>query len=296
MPRKPRLHVSGGLYHVILRGNGRQAIFFDAEDRSRWESLLAQGLCRYGHRIHAYCWMTNHIHMAVQCAMVPVSDLMRSVASQYARSTNRKMRRSGHLFERRHRLVLVQADPYLQTLVRYIHQNPLRAGMVDDLAAYSWSSHRAYLGERKPAWLTIDWVLSMFGDTELAARQSYCAFMQQSSDDSLSRLLRQGGKSDNRLLGDDGFSRVVSEEADRPVALASIDEIIARICVEYGTTEVELRSKSRVRSNAKIRAEIAREATETGAATLATMARRFDRSESVLSRSLTRLRANKSIS
>lgn len=295
MPRKPRLHVSGGLYHVVLRGNGRQAIFFDAEDRSRWESLLAQGLCRYGHRVHAYCWMTNHIHMAVQCRTAPVSHLMRLVASRYARSTNTKMRRSGHLFERRHRLVLVQADCYLKSLVRYIHQNPLRAGMVDDLATYSWSSHRAYLGEQKPAWLTIDWVLSMFGSTESAARQGYCAFMQQSSDESLSRLFRLGGKSDDRLLGDDGFLRVVGAEANRPVASASLDGIIARICAEYGTTEVELRSKSRVRSNAKIRAEIAREAIETGAATLATVARRFDRSESVLSRSLTRLR-NKSIS
>ena len=77
---------------------------------------------------------------------------MRLVASRYARSTNRKMQRSGHLFERRHHLVLVQADRYLKKLVRYIHQKPVRAGMVDDLAAYSWSSHRAYLEEDKPDW------------------------------------------------------------------------------------------------------------------------------------------------
>ena len=294
MPRKPRLHLSGGLYHVILRGNGRRPIFFDAEDRSRWESLLADGLRRYGHRVHAYCWMTNHIHMAVQCHTVPVSDLMRFVASRYARSTNAKIHRSGHLFERRHRLVLVQADCYLKSLVRYIHQNPLRAGIVDDLAAYSWCSHPAYLGESKPDWLTVDSVLAMFGSTELAARQRYGEFMQLSDNDLLTRMFRLGGGSDDRMLGDDGFIRVATEGPSSQPPSENLEEIVARICAEHGTTELALTEKTRIRSNAKIRARIAMAAIDTGAATLATIARRFNRSESVLSRCLTRLR-NKSI-
>ena len=291
MPRKPRLHVSGGLYHVILRGNGRQAIFFDAEDRCRWEALLADGICRYGHRIHAYCWMTNHIHMAVQCHTTPVSALMRFVASQYARSTNRKMGCSGHLFERRHQLILVQADRYLKALIRYIHQNPLRAGIVDDLADYRWTSHRAYLGEYKPGWLSVDWVLSTFADKESDARQKYCEFMLHSDNAELTRLLRIGGKSDSRMLIDDGFASNACEESTRKLAPKSIDQIINRICAVHGTNEVEISSKSRARSNARIRAEIAMAAIDTNAATLATVARRFGRSESVLSRSIARLRA-----
>ena len=134
MPRKPRLHVPGGLYHVILRGNDRQNIFFDTEDRRRWESLIEEGLRRYKHRIHAYCWMTNHVHMAIQCHDVPLSGFMSLVASRYARSTNKKVNRTGHLFERRHRAILVQADSYLKELVRYIHFNPVRSGLVDDMA------------------------------------------------------------------------------------------------------------------------------------------------------------------
>jgi REP element-mobilizing transposase RayT len=147
--------VPGGLYHVILRGNGRQTIFFDADDRRRWESLIEEGVSRYAHRIHAYCWMTNHVHLAIQCHDIPLSKFMGFVASRYARSTNKKINRSGHLFERRHRAILVQADSYLKELIRYIHQNPLRAGMVDDLTDYQWSSHLAYLQGKQPNWLTL---------------------------------------------------------------------------------------------------------------------------------------------
>ena len=155
MPRKPRLHVPGGIYHVILRGNGCQTNFYDADDRQRWESYIQSGVQRYQHRVHAYCWMTNHVHLAVQANVNPLSQFMAFVASQYARSTNRKMGRSGHLFERRYRAILVQSDSYLMELVRYIHLNPLRAGMIKDLTDYAWSSHAAYQGAACPDWLTL---------------------------------------------------------------------------------------------------------------------------------------------
>lgn len=293
MPRRPRLHVPGGLYHVMLRGNNRRAIFFDNDDRQRWESLLAEGLARYGQRIHAYCWMTNHIHMAVQCRVEPVSALMRFVASQYSRSTNRKMQRSGHLFERRHCLVLVQADCYLKALVRYIHQNPLRAGIVEDLSAYRWSSHRAYLGETGLDWLTTEWVLSMFGPSLSGARNQYRKFTQH-RDELLEQTFRVDGASDDRIPATDGFADSVTGGLNCRQPRESLDEIVARICLKNGVTEAELCSRLRSRKNASIRAKIALAAIETGAATLAIVARRFNRSESVLSRSLSRMHANRS--
>jgi REP element-mobilizing transposase RayT len=296
MPRKPRLHVPGGLYHVMLRGNNREAIFFDTDDRRRWESLLAEGLQRYGQRIHAYCWMTNHIHMAIQCGTTPVANLIRFVASRYASLSNRKYQRSGHLFERRHRLVLVQADIYLLALIRYIHQNPLRANIVADLRTYPWSSHRAYMRLDKVAWLTRDWVLSMFGATETVARRRYAAFMSDAEGPQFNKLFITGGKDDDRLLGDDGFGKSVARAVGRLPAIRTLDEIISEFCSRYGITEAELAAQSRERPHAKIRTQIALLAIETGAATLAAVARRFGRSESVLSRSLSRLRKNKSIS
>ena len=80
MPRKPRIHLPGGFYHVILRGNGRQAIFFDSTDRQTWEDLLRVSLHRHQNRLHAYCWMTNHIHMAVQAGTAPLAKFMSHLA------------------------------------------------------------------------------------------------------------------------------------------------------------------------------------------------------------------------
>jgi putative transposase len=90
------------------------------------------GLRRYGHRLHAYCWMTNHVHLAIQAGVDSLSRFMNFTASGYARATNRKLGRCGHLFERRYRAILVQEDSYLKELVRYIHCNPVRAGIVDE--------------------------------------------------------------------------------------------------------------------------------------------------------------------
>ncbi len=118
MARPTRLHVEGGVYHVILRGNDRQAIFFTPADRRHWIALLRRGLDRYGGRVHAYCWMANHIHMALQVADLPLHRLMHWLAMSYSRHTNQRLGRTGHLFERRYRAKLVDTDRYLLELVR----------------------------------------------------------------------------------------------------------------------------------------------------------------------------------
>jgi len=201
MPRKPRLHVPGGLFHIVLRGNGRQDIFFDDHDRRLWEQYLQAGLNRHAHRIHAYCWMTNHIHMAIQAHTTPLARFVGTLSSRYAKAVNRKLGRSGHLFERRYRSTLVQAETYLQELVRYIHLNPVRAGMVNGPADYPWSSHTAYLGGPLPPWLTKDWVLAALGPTEKRATQSYAKFMLGTQSDALLGKFRASPDQDDRILG-----------------------------------------------------------------------------------------------
>jgi len=289
MPRKPRLHVPGGLYHVILRGNGRQAIFFDTDDRERWNSLIETGLDRYGHRLHAYCWMTNHVHMAVQCPQAPLSDLMRLVASGYARATNRKYRRSGHLFERRHRALLLDDDTYLIELVRYIHHNPLRAGMVKDLGAYRWSSHGAYLTGASPAWLTTRLVLSAFSPTTAAARAMYRSFMETPGSDEMQARFRVGDPEDDRLVG--RTELVQSPQDSRPIASAqTLEELAAAVCARHGVTVAEIIAPGRGRLYARIRAEVGLAAIEGGVASNAELARFFRRSQSNMSYAIGRLR------
>ena len=161
MARKPRLHYPGACYHVILRGNAGNAVFFDKEDRSRFFFLLQEGIERYKHRIHAYCLMTNHVHMAIQVGEVPLSRIIQNISFRYTRYMNSRKKQVGHLFQGRYKALLIDADSYLLELVRYVHNNPVRAGMVDTCEKYPWSSHKAYLGHELVPWLTMDWVLSL---------------------------------------------------------------------------------------------------------------------------------------
>ena len=290
MPRKPRLHVPGGLYHVILRVNNRQAIFFDSDDRRRWESLIEAGLGKYLHRIHAYCWMTNHVHMAIQCHERPISDFMRFIASQYSRATNKKMDRTGHLFERRHRAILVQADSYLKELVRYIHLNPLRAGIVDAIEDYPWCSHQAYLGGHPPPWLTLNWVLSAFGESLDDARRQYARFLQVDCPSSTRKKFSDGSDADHRILGDDGFIASLNLEATPPKVQQTLADLAWAICRKHDVSVADLQSPSRERRYAAIRAEIGLAAVEGGVASNAELARYFHRNQSGMSRAISLLR------
>lgn len=289
MSRKPRVHVAGGLFHVILRGNGRGDVFFDSDDRQRWESILEDELLRHDHRVHAYCWMTNHIHAAIQCGRKPLSQFMGSLAGRYSRSTNKKLGRSGHLFERRFTNILVKDDSYLMGLIRYIHQNPVDAGLVKDPADYRWCSHKAYLGGHRPNWLSVDWVLRVFGDTEIAAREAYLRFMQQTQNDVYLKYFRDGGSHDDRTLSDDGFADAVVQSQPNEAETMRIDTVIATVCEKYGITKEHLSSNSRERIYSRIRAEIGLIARESGIATISEVARIFGRSQAGLSRAICKL-------
>ena len=155
MPRKPRLHVAGGVYHVILRGNHREPLFGADKDRAYLNALVGDVVARFGLRIFAYCWMTNHLHLAVQVGDTPLDKPMQRLAMRYALHIHRDAGQTGHLFERRYRSILVDADSYLLALVRYIHLNPVRARIVqekDGIECYAWSSLPHYLGppRRRP--------------------------------------------------------------------------------------------------------------------------------------------------
>ncbi|MCI0517079.1 MAG: transposase [Woeseiaceae bacterium] len=290
MPRLPRLHVPGGTYHVLLRGNGRRDVFFDENDRKRWETLIESGLRRYQHRIHAYCWMTNHVHLAVQSSNSPLSGFMRFVASQYARSTNRKIDKSGHLFERRHRAILVKDDTYLKELIRYIHLNPVRGGLTTRPEDYQWSSHKAYLGSQGPTWLNVDWALRLFGNTEFDARCEYARFLQSDVSDSMLQQLRQGGQGDSRILGDDGFASSFHTGTVQRSPTRTLESLIAQVCLQHGVPESALSSSSRKRIYSQLRAEIGLAAIEEGLATNAELAKLFNRGQSGMSRAIDQLR------
>lgn len=185
MPRKPRLHVPGGCYHVILRGNHREPLFGADRDRSYLNALVDDVVARFGLRVFAYCWMTNHLHLAVRVSDVPLGKPMQRLAMRYSLHIHRGTGQVGHLFERRYRAVPVDGDCYLKSLVRYIHLNPVVAGMVDEPQAYPWSSHRDYLGRPTVPWVDTGFVLDTFGPTAAVARVRYGRFMRSYTDEDL---------------------------------------------------------------------------------------------------------------
>lgn len=279
MPRAPRIHVADGIYHVMLRGNNRQAVFFNDSDRRYWTQLLAEGIDRYRCRIHAYCWMTNHVHMAVQVSELPLGDMVRWVASQYARATNKREAKSGHLFERRYRSNIVDTDAYLLQLVRYIHLNPVAANLVNHAVLYPWSSHRAYLDLHRSTLLTTETVLSCFGGTHRQAIAAYRKFM---AEEDPATIEPRPSQADKRPPGDQGLVTPSSRARLSAVGTPSLTQLIEVICHRYEITEDELASGSHARRNSRVRAEIALAARRQGVAGLKEVADRFNRSASAL--------------
>lgn len=143
MPRRARMYVPGLAYHVVQRGNNRQACFFDPASYRHYLVLWQSVAARYGTRVHAYCLMTNHVHFLVTPARADsVSNTMKVVGSRYAQHINQRFGRTGTLWEGRHRSSLVQTERYLLACYRYIELNPVRAGMVARPHDYPWSSYR----------------------------------------------------------------------------------------------------------------------------------------------------------
>lgn len=281
MGRNRRVHCPNGFYHTILRGNNRQAIFFTAADRGRWEDLLTEALSRYDARIHTYCWMTNHVHLLIQVSEQPLSSIIQFAAAQYARQTNILLGRTGHLFERRYRAHLVCDDAYLLRLVRYIHSNPLRARIVSVLEDYSWSSHRDYLGRRVSEWLTTNLVLRMFDNNLSQARVHYRQFMN-SPDADFDAYQSDDEDADLRPHAESVKSKSPAKSVSI-VKSTSLDQIIAEQSALSSITRIQLTGPARTRNITRVRAEIARLAIQQGVATLADVARALNRSESAVS-------------
>lgn len=142
MPRRARVYIPGLPYHIVQRGNNREACFLEPENYQHYIELWRELSVRYHCQVHAYCLMTNHVHFLVTPeSNTAISDTMRVVGSRYAAHINRCYDRTGTLWEGRHRSSLVQTERYLLTCMRYIELNPVRAGMVERPEAYRWSSY-----------------------------------------------------------------------------------------------------------------------------------------------------------
>ncbi len=292
MPRKPRLHVPGAVYHVILRGNNQQDLFFGAADYIHLNQLVDRSTTRLSESVHAFCWMGNHIHIAVQVSDVPLGRLVQWIASRYAYYLNRRLGRTGHVFERRYRAILVDADSYLLELVRYIHLNPVKAGIVQKPRSYIWSSHRYYLGQGTLDWLVTDWVLSLFGNNLHQARKAFHEFVTQVDRDEVPDELLFGSDDDRRLAGGNKLLDEFGDCEYRPPPQLSLDDIVNSVCAKHEVEPSSITGPSRQNRLVRIRAEIAREAIAKGVATFAEIGRRLNRSDVAIGKLVRRYSAD----
>ncbi len=287
MPRPLRIHVPGAFYHVTLRGNHRQNIFFTPSDRQLFSEVTAEVVDRFSARVHAYCWMTNHVHLLVQVSDAPLGKLMMRIAGRYARTVQKRLHTTGHLFEKRYHSVLVDADAYLLELLRYIHLNPVRARMVERPSAHPWSSHHNYLGERTDSWITTDFGLSMFHAERSVAIAAYVRFVNEAlAHPSIPSPFVERNPNDTRILGSNDFAAKVLGDSWRPRSRKTLEQLIDEACLQFAITESALLSPSVQRHLTRARAWIAHQAITLRIASLSAVARHFNRSEAALRQSI----------
>ncbi len=146
MPRQARQASKTGIYHLLVRGINREAIFHDDQDRLKYLDTLARLAEDSNAFILGYCLMDNHVHILLKEGSNKISNLMHRLGASYAHYFNWKYERVGHVFQNRFKSENIEDDIYLRTVIRYIHQNPVKAGMVKKAEEYHWSSCRDYYG------------------------------------------------------------------------------------------------------------------------------------------------------
>ncbi len=224
MARPLRIEFPGAVYHVTARGDRREPIFVDDEDRRALLRVSAQGLSRFDGEMLAYCLMGNHYHFVLHTRQANLSLLMRHINGVYTQVFNRRHDKVGHLFQGRYKAILVDRDAYLLEVCRYVELNPVRAKLVRKAAAWPWSSYQAHVGTvETPPWLDSDGLHGHLLQRpprspadRLRAARVYADLVASAQDQPLwDSALRQ-----QIYLGDEGFVERMQALAEPHKALA----------------------------------------------------------------------------
>jgi len=285
MPRSGRLHVEGGYYHVLGRGIERRNIFEQTQDKTDFLNRLGIALEKTDIQCLSWALMSNHYHLLLRVREQPLSQLMSSVLGGYGRCYNRRHVRSGYVFQNRFTSILCDADSYLLELIRYIHLNPVKAGIVKSIAelgGYRWTGHAGVTGRYRQPWHQCDLILALFGNRTSDAMLRYCQFVEEGlhleKDPELSGggLVRSYGGwenvtnmrkehvsriGDERILGDSDFvTRMLSKDNLRLTSQAAFEEqglhfeeLIEGVCnyCDIGKSELTKKGRANALSLAK---------------------------------------------
>lgn len=273
MPRQARLDAPDTLHHVMVRGIERTTLFRDDTDRADFVTRLAALAAPGALTVYAWALLPNHAHLLVRTGTRPLPRSMRALLTGYAGAFNRRHKRVGHLFQNRYKSIVVEEEPYLLELVRYLHLNPLRAQVVPDLRAldrYPWTGHSALLGTVPRPWQETATILAQFGPTARRARRVYRTFVAagrpqgrrpEFQGGGLARsaggwqavgVLRHGREAyagDERVLGGSDFVDQLRRTLAAPPSPApprlALETLVARVCRHVGLRPAQLQAGSR---------------------------------------------------
>ncbi len=285
MPRQPRLDAPGVLHHVMARGIERTRIFRDDRDRDKFVERLSGLVERKAFLLYAWVLIPNHFHLLLRTAKLPLSRAMRRLMTGHAVGFNRRHRRAGHLFQNRYKSIVCEDEPYFLELVRYLHLNPVRAGLaknLKELEAYPYSGHAALVGRLSRPWQDVDEVLSRFGTRRKQAIRGYREFVADGLDQGRRPDLMGGGLirsvggwqavkelrrgreafvADERVLGSSEFVENLLREAEecpqRRAEAVGVSTLGTRICRDMGVPWEAVVGRSRQHKAAKARAILA---------------------------------------
>jgi REP-associated tyrosine transposase len=259
MGRPLRIEYPGAWYHVINRGAGRQRVFHSDRNRELFMNLLADVSQIYSVQIHAYSLMDNHYHLLIHTPRGGLSRAMRHLNGVYTQKANRTRKSDGPLFRGRYKALLVQSDEYLLELVRYIHMNPVEAGLCRHPSDHRWTSHRAYLFKGlRPKWLATEEVLGRFGRSENEALRKMSSFVCAKIPESV----RKGLLEERVILGTKAFKEWVHDnwrgkKRQAGIALrdqrlggkADIKTILEHVAHAFNVSVSDLRTSGRFQEN-----------------------------------------------
>lgn len=244
MARKPRIEYKGCLFHVITKGNNGDFVMEKAEDKLMYLHLIQKYKDLYPFKLYAYCIMNNHLHLLMEQEDMPLSKIMQGIQQSYTQRYNKKYERTGHVFQQRYRSEICNKESYLLQLIRYIHNNPVKAGIKAGLD-YKWSSHNVYMGRIESELIDTDYILSHFSKDKNRALSIYKDFMN----------IKGGNQEDGisgYLLEDVQFHKLETEA--KPTM--SLDEIIKEVCTKEKVEIAEITMRCRMQKYVDIRKAI----------------------------------------
>lgn len=239
MARKPRVHYEGALYHVICRGNNREWVFKEDNEKTKYLEIIKHYKKKYNFKLYSYCIMDNHVHLLIEVNQIPLCKVMQGIQQVFTQTYNKKHKRTGHVFEQRYKAIHCDKDKYLLGLINYIHMNPVRAKLESGIN-YNWSSHLAYLKDKPNEYVDTAFPLSLFEGNHSQQLKRYSDFMLI-EDDQIKEMKPREFSDD---IDEYEVIKKMSEIIDK-LELQEPEDILLKVCNETGVTLGELRMKTK---------------------------------------------------